>query len=121
MLSFLLCLVTAISALGAGEGRRPNIVLIMADDLGFSDLGCYGGEISTPNLDRLAAEGMRFTQFYNCAVCNASRAAMLTGVYPRSGKGGYLQDNMVTAAELLKDAAIPRGPLTGGLRNITAS
>ncbi|MEN3941893.1 arylsulfatase [Prosthecobacter sp. SYSU 5D2] len=100
----MLCLVTAMSAMGAAEARRPNIVLIVADDLGFSDLGCYGGEISTPNLDRLAAEGMRFTQFYNCAVCNASRAAMLTGLHPRSGKGGYLQDNMVTAAELLKSA-----------------
>ncbi len=90
--------------LEAEETARPNIVLIVADDLGFSDLGCYGGEISTPNLDRLAADGMRFTQFYNCSVCNASRAAMLTGVHPRFGKGGFLRDNMVTAAELLKAA-----------------
>jgi len=62
---------------------RPNIVLIMADDLGFSDLGCYGGEIQTPNLDRMASEGMQFTQFYNCAVCVTTRAALLTGLHPR--------------------------------------
>lgn len=61
---------------------RPNIVLIMADDMGFSDLGCYGGEIRTPNLDRLADGGLRFTQFYSCAVCVTTRASLLYGVYP---------------------------------------
>lgn len=60
---------------------RPNIVLILADDLGFSDLGCYGGEISTPNLDSLAANGLRFTQFYNTARCWPTRAALMTGYY----------------------------------------
>ena len=59
----------------AAPDARPNIVLVLADDMGFSDLGCYGGEIQTPNLDRLAAEGMRFSQFYNCALCGPSRAA----------------------------------------------
>ncbi len=78
---------------------RPNVVLILADDLGFSDLGCYGGEIATPNLDRLASHGMRFSQFYNTARCWPTRAAILTGYYPqqvrrdavpgvRSGGGG---------------------------------
>ncbi len=86
------------------QPAKPNIVLIVADDLGFSDVGCFGGEIRTPNLDRMAAEGMRFTQFYNCAVCNATRAAMLTGVNPRFGKGGFLRRNMVTAAEALQAA-----------------
>ena len=62
-------------------GERPNIVLIMADDLGFSDLGCYGGEIATPNLDRLATGGLRFTHCYNNAVCVATRASLLTGQY----------------------------------------
>jgi len=66
----------------AAQKERPNIVLIMADDLGFSDLGCYGGEIHTPNLDRLAEGGIRFTQFYNCAVCVTTRASLLYGVYP---------------------------------------
>ena len=61
---------------------RPNIVVILADDLGFSDLGCYGSEIQTPNLDRLAAEGLRFSQFYNCALCGPSRAALMTGLHP---------------------------------------
>jgi arylsulfatase len=63
------------------DPRRPNIVLILADDLGFSDLGCYGGEIQTPNLDGLAAGGLRFTQFYNTARCWPTRAALLTGYY----------------------------------------
>ena len=60
---------------------RPNILLIMADDLGFSDLGCYGGEIATPNLDSLAADGLRFSQFYNTARCWPTRAALMTGFY----------------------------------------
>ena len=78
----------------------PNVMLILADDLGFSDLGCYGGEIKTPNLDRLAADGLRFTQFYNTARCWPTRAVVLTGYYaqqirrdalpgvPRAGGGG---------------------------------
>ncbi len=65
----------------APAASRPNVVVILADDLGFSDLGCYGGEIATPNLDRLAADGLRFTQFYNTARCWPSRAALLTGYY----------------------------------------
>jgi arylsulfatase len=65
----------------AAEPDRPNILLIVADDMGFSDAGCYGGEIATPNLDALAANGLRFTQFYNTARCWPSRAAILTGYY----------------------------------------
>src|SRR5512139_3052331 len=61
--------------------ERPNVVFILADDLGYSDLGCYGGEIATPNLDALAKNGLRFTQFYNTARCWPSRAAILTGYY----------------------------------------
>ena len=66
---------------GKAVRRPPNVVVILADDLGFSDLGCYGGEIRTPNLDGLAAGGLRFTQFYNTARCWPSRAALLTGYY----------------------------------------
>src|SRR5258706_9762026 len=62
-------------------GPRPNILIILADDMGFSDAGCYGGEIATPNIDRLAADGLRFTQFHNTARCWPSRAALLTGFY----------------------------------------
>ncbi|UCE47885.1 MAG: sulfatase-like hydrolase/transferase, partial [Phycisphaerales bacterium] len=65
----------------ANNPARPNIVLIMADDLGFADLGCYGSEIATPNLDTLAANGLRFTQFYNTAKCHSSRVSLLTGLY----------------------------------------
>ena len=61
--------------------ERPNIVLVMVDDMGFSDLGCYGGEIDTPNLDRLATSGLRFSQFYNGAKCSQSRSMLLTGRY----------------------------------------
>lgn len=74
-----LCLVT-LSA-GAADPPRPNILVLFADDMGYSDLGCYGGEIATPNLDGLAKNGLRFTQFYNTARCWPSRAALLTGYY----------------------------------------
>jgi arylsulfatase A-like enzyme len=87
---------------------RPNIVLILADDMGFSDAGCYGGEIHTPNLDRLAAGGLRFSQFYNCALCGPSRAALMTGLYPHQAGvtnwTGLLNQRCVTAFELLKRA-----------------
>ena len=66
-----------------GAQERPNIVVILADDLGFSDVGCYGGEIRTPHIDSLAREGMRFTQFYNCARCAPTRNSLLTGLYPQ--------------------------------------
>jgi arylsulfatase A-like enzyme len=65
------------------EPTRPNVLIFLADDLGFSDLGCYGGEIATPNLDALAAHGLRFTQFYNAARCWPTRASILTGYYPQ--------------------------------------
>src|ERR1051325_11899307 len=65
----------------AAGHRPPNIVIILADDMGFSDVGCYGGEIRTPNIDRLAKDGLRFTQFYNTARCWPSRASILTGYY----------------------------------------
>ncbi|MBN1509617.1 MAG: sulfatase-like hydrolase/transferase [Sedimentisphaerales bacterium] len=97
--------------------RRPNIVLIMSDDMGFSDLGCYGGEISTPNLDKLAAGGLRFTQFYNAARCCPTRASLMTGLYPhQAGMGhmtadsgfdsyrGELNNRCVTIAEVLEPA-----------------
>lgn len=93
----------------AAEASQPNIVLILADDLGWSDIGCYGGEIPTPNLDRLAAEGLRFTQFYNNSVCGPSRASLLTGLYSqRIGHSGTHWNQAtdytrcVTFAELLK-------------------
>lgn len=82
--------------------ERPNVLLILCDDLGFSDLGCYGGEIQTPHLDQLAADGMRFTQFYNCAVCVTTRSALLTGLYPRQVKRPRLRTNMLTLGEALR-------------------
>ena len=66
---------------GIVEAEKPNVLLIMADDLGYSDLGCYGGEIETPNLNGLALRGLRFTQFYNTARCWPTRGALLTGYY----------------------------------------
>jgi len=109
---------------GQRQARRPNILIIMADDLGFSDLGCYGSSIETPHLDRLAKEGMRFTQFYNCARCCPTRASLLTGVYPhKAGMGGmvsrkhkkrppayqgFLNDRCITIAEALAEAGYHR-------------
>src|SRR5580700_520245 len=81
------------STLSAAEPLRPNIVVILSDDMGFSDLGCYGSEIPTPNLDSLASGGLRFTQFYNTPRCCPSRAALLTGLYPQeAGVGGMMED-----------------------------
>ena len=89
--------------------ERPNIIVVMADDMGFSDLGCYGSEIETPTIDRLAKEGLRFSQFYNCALCGPSRASLMTGCYPWSvgqkrGKSIFanLTGNCATVVELLK-------------------
>ncbi len=94
-----LALLVLAQALPEGSPRawaddRPNIVLILADDLGFSDLGCYGSEIRTPNLDRLAAGGMRFRQFYNAARCCPTRAALLTGRYPHAVGVGHMLGNL---------------------------
>ncbi|HKI37105.1 MAG TPA: sulfatase-like hydrolase/transferase [Gemmataceae bacterium] len=80
-------LVTALALSVGGRARaaetakKPSVLIILADDMGFSDAGCYGGEIATPNLDALARNGLRFTQFYNTARCWPSRAALLTGYY----------------------------------------
>lgn len=101
--------------------RRPNVVLVMADDLGFSDVGAYGGEIRTPHVDRLAAEGLRFSQFYNCARCVPTRGALLTGLYPHQagvghmlrpvmpGYEGELSRRAVTLAEALRPAGYATG------------
>ena len=67
---------------------QPNVLLIMVDDMGWADLGCYGSEIATPNLDALAAGGLRFTQFYNTARCCPTRASLLTGLYPHQAGVG---------------------------------
>lgn len=89
---------SALAAPNAGKSAektaaKPNIVVILVDDMGFSDIGCYGSEISTPNLDALAANGLRFTQFYNTARCCPTRASLLTGLYPhQAGMGHMTQD-----------------------------
>jgi arylsulfatase A-like enzyme len=99
----------------AQEPKHPNLVLILADDMGFSDLGCYGSEIRTPNMDRLAQKGIRFTQFYNGARCCPTRAALLTGLYAHQtglgdmvghptdapGYQGEISNQCVTIAEAL--------------------
>jgi arylsulfatase len=118
-LATLICFVVSPS-LAADE--RPNIVIILVDDMGFSDVGCYGGEIETPNIDRLAKGGLRFTQFYNSGRCCPTRASLMTGLHPHQvGIGhmtappnqplgfegpyqGYLNDNCVTIAQVLRSA-----------------
>ncbi len=114
-----MALVTAALAAAVGmaaepRSARPDLVVIMADDLGFSDLGGYGGEIRTPHLDGLADGGLRFTQFYNAARCCPTRASLLTGLYPHQagvgamvspgkqpGREGRLTERCVTIAEVL--------------------
>jgi len=122
-LHFALVILFAPYSLQAANTERPNIVLIMADDMGYSDVGCYGGEINTPNIDRLAYGGLRFNQFYNTARCCPTRAALLTGLHqhqtgighmtetPKSPTGdsrqayqGYLNRKCVTMAEVLKQS-----------------
>lgn len=73
--------------------KKPNILVILSDDMGFSDIGCFGSEINTPNLDRLGNQGIRFTHFYNTARCSPSRASLLTGVYPHQAEMGHLSSN----------------------------
>ncbi len=80
-------------ALAQASAPRPNVVVILSDDMGFSDIGCYGGEIATPNLDALAAGGLRFTQFYNTARCCPTRASLLTGLYPHQAGVGHMMDD----------------------------
>ena len=82
--------------------RRPNIILILADDLGYSDVGCYGGEIETPNLDRLATEGLRFSQFYNTAKCAPTRTSLLSGLYWQDSGQGIKSG--ITMAQALRAA-----------------
>ena len=104
---------------GAQPPDRPNVVIILVDDMGWSDIGSYGSEISTPHLDALAANGLRFAQFYNTARCSPSRASLLTGLYPHQagmghldnvvvpgslGTTGRLNDQSLTIAEALRDA-----------------
>ncbi|MBI4890767.1 MAG: arylsulfatase [Acidobacteria bacterium] len=80
-------------AAAAAPAVRPNIVLILADDMGFSDVGCYGSEIETPNIDALARRGVRFTQFYNAARCCPTRASLLTGRYPHQAGVGHMVED----------------------------
>ncbi|MFN7933975.1 MAG: arylsulfatase [Bryobacteraceae bacterium] len=110
-------LTTAAATKVSAAPKPPNIVLVMADDMGYSDLACYGSEIPTPHLDALARDGIRFTQFYNAARCCPTRASLLTGLYPhQAGIGhmgrnlglpayqGFLNDRCATLAEVLRDA-----------------
>ncbi|HTG55031.1 MAG TPA: sulfatase-like hydrolase/transferase, partial [Niabella sp.] len=100
-------------------GQRPNIILILADDMGYSDIGCFGGEINTPHIDQLASGGISFTRMYTNAWCSPSRASLMTGLYPQqAGMGvlaeprtgppgpyqGYLSGHCVTLAEVLRQA-----------------
>ena len=111
-------LLAAFSSPAAPAAAKPNILVILADDIGWSDLGCYGSEIATPNLDALARNGLRFTQFYNTARCCPTRASLLTGLHPHQagvghmtdtkpvsdGYAGNLNDRCVTLPEALKPA-----------------
>jgi arylsulfatase A-like enzyme len=86
-------LLTVLVLLAAGltaAERRPNVIVVLVDDMGWANLGCYGGPVETPVLDRLAADGVRFTQFYSYARCCPSRAALLTGLHPHETGLGHM-------------------------------
>ena len=121
----LLYLIICLFITNFATSQKPNIILIMADDMGYSDIGCFGSEIPTPNLDKLAGKGIRFTQFYNGARCCPTRASLMTGLFPHQagigqmseepndtasfhwgtrGYQGYLNKNCVTLAEVLSTA-----------------
>ncbi len=119
--AILLCGLLAAAAVAlprkVAAAEKPNIIIILVDDMGFSDIGCYGSEIPTPNLDQVAAGGLRFTQFYNTGRCCPTRASLLTGLYPHQagvghmtddkglpGYQGRLNDHCVTIAEVLRPA-----------------
>lgn len=111
-----LSILAALPAVGIAAGmaqQKPNIMLIVVDDMGYSDLGCFGGEVQSPNLDALAASGMRFTQFYNSGRSCPSRAQLLTGRYAQTvgitGMGQSLTRDCVTIPEVLKDAGYHTG------------
>src|SRR5207302_3733870 len=94
MIRTLVALATLLAIAAPATTAPPNVLLILADDLGFSDLGCYGGEVRTPNLDALAANGLRFRQFYNCTRCCPTRASLMTGLYPhQAGVGDMTGDD----------------------------
>ncbi|MEK6237231.1 MAG: sulfatase-like hydrolase/transferase, partial [Planctomycetales bacterium] len=100
----LLSLFPARGADAADEPPRPNIVLVLTDDMGFSDLGCFGGEIETPNLDRLASNGLRFTEFYNNARCWPTRATLMSGRYANG-----LSKSQVTIPQVLRTVGYQTG------------
>ncbi|MBE0537030.1 MAG: arylsulfatase [Phycisphaerae bacterium] len=93
----------------ANGSKRPNVAIILADDLGFSDIGCYGGEIETPNLDRLAAAGLRFTHFYNTGRCWPTRAAIMTGYYPHQIRMDPSKGRLPKAVRLMPHYLAPAG------------
>jgi arylsulfatase len=118
LLGTLLLTIPACLAASGDEpaAKRPNVVVILADDLGFSDLGCYGGEIDTPHLDRLAGGGLRYTHGYSTARCWPSRAALLTGYYAQSVRRDALPGKMGGStilrppwARLLPELLMPAG------------
>jgi arylsulfatase len=98
LLSFLFLVCTTLPVFAAAS--KPNIIVILVDDMGFSDIGCYGSEIPTPNIDALASNGARFTQFYNTARCCPSRASLLTGLYPHQAGVGHMMEATETPGYL---------------------
>ncbi|SVE02308.1 uncharacterized protein METZ01_LOCUS455162, partial [marine metagenome] len=112
MRGFCFALLAVIPLLASAEDARPNFVIIMADDMGWSDIGCYGGEIDTPHIDSLAAGGLRFTRFYNNAVCGPTRASLLTGLYCQ--QTGHRGDNWNMPKDFSKCVLIPELLRAGG-------
>ena len=101
---------------GNTKTKKPNILIIMADDMGYSDIGCYGSEVQTPNLDALAASGLKMRSFYNNARCCPTRASLLTGQFPHAAGVGH----MVTQANAKQEPGPYQGYLTPGIPTIAS-
>lgn len=108
LLALALALGSVAPAFAARVADRPNIVVVLVDDLGFSDIGPFGSEVPTPNLDRLAARGVRFTQAYNAARCSPSRASLLTGLYPHQAGMGWLDNRVEASSKGIRGRLLPR-------------
>lgn len=108
LLIVVVSIAAAQAACAAESGSRPNIVVFLVDDMGYSDIACFGGEVPTPNLDRLAADGLRFSQFYNTPRCSPTRASILTGLYPHQAGMGWLDNKVEPGSRGFYGKLLPR-------------
>ncbi len=98
------------------SSKKPNVIVILTDDMGYSDIGCFGSEIKIPNIDKLADNGIRFTHFYNTARCRPSRASLMTGLYPHQAGMGFLSNYNYEEAGYVDDLSKNAVTMAVGLK-----